>query len=646
MALGPLPSPGPFGRIVDVRVWPHGFTTEQGAIVRPNIEDAAWHAGAGKWAGNIVWTGSTPRHTIAYNGPRGRYFGPLSAGSFRAMKTWFAHNGAKVDAPSGLVLAACVKTYDSLPTSQAYAGTGDGTLDVQTPSTAPGALTGDYEIRCIEAAPVPRFLVTGPDAQPIGVAEAGPLLGAPVLFDGVVRFTLQAGSVAFVVGDTWTLTAEEAEQFVVITTPDLDATPRTETVWRRGVSLTPGSSWRQLATIAPVSGQVDGSIQPWFFNASATLAVTCRGLGEDAGGFTLGTVGRSLNLGTLAVSDTVSSGGKITYTTTLTTTDSEPHPADPSIDRALAKTVINATAAGGPFDQLMARDFVSDSMIELSIRLSGSVEGSADFTDVPSEPQGLSLTGGYSVLATMVWTGGGPAELVLFSMSGSGSYTQLSGGGGFGKDRSLTFEHRSLRDIAGPDAAAVAFTAYEGVNSVEQDGGTGDYYETASGVMLSHSVAGSSVANVTGGSGPLMVTETIATNYWVQVIAHVNDSVENDSWTEDFAALRGLSSAWALRVMTFQSEIPGDPVLAGGGLPSANASTGRGLQTSAQDTRGNWLMTAEVAAFGTTDMSYPGSISASGTYTLQAGGPDTLTAAQVASLTAYAPHDRWNIGAF
>jgi hypothetical protein len=45
-------------------------------------------------------------------------------------------------------------------------------------------------------------------------------------------------------------------------------------------------------------------------------------------------------------------------------------------------------------------------------------------------------------------------------------------------------------------------------------------------------------------------------------------------------------------------------------------------------------------------MRFPGQISASGTYTLQAGGPDALTAAQVATLTAYAPHERWDIGAF
>lgn len=646
MPVGPLPSPGPFGRIVDVRVWPHGFSTEQGDIVRPNIEDAAWHATTGKWGGNIVWTGSTPRHTIAYNGPRGRYFGPLSAGSFGAMKGWFAHNGAKVDVPSGLVLAACVKTYDSLPTSQTYAGTGNGTLDVQTPSTATGALTGDYEVRCIEAAPVPRFLVTGPDAQPIGVAEAGSFLGAPVLFDGVVRFTLQAGAIAFVVGDTWTLTVEEAEQFVAITTPAINSTPQTEKVWRRGVSLTPGSSWRQLATIAPVSGQVDGSIQPWFFNASATRAVTCRGLGEDAGGFTLGTVGRSLNVDTLGVSDTVSTGGKITYTVTLTTTATEPHPSPPPDERATAKTVTNATASSGPFEQLMARDFVGDSMIELSIRLTGSCDGSASFSSLSVDPQNVELSGSYSVAATLIWSGGGPGELVLFSMSASGSRTRLQGDPNIHESsRSITFLHRTLRDIADPAATIMALTVYDGANSVEEVT-PGEYYETASSVTLSHLVAGSAVEEITGGSGPALIGIPFSDSSWVLVTSYVNDSVEDYSAPEDLAGLRALSSTWALRVNASAGAVPSDPIIAQGGLPAAATSTGRGLQTSAQDTRGNWLMTAEVASFGTADMSWPGSISGSGTYTTKAGGPDALTPSIVATLTGYAPHDRWDVGAF
>ena len=200
-SIATLPAPGPFSRVVDVRVFPHGFTTRQGdsdagpagsALVRPNLENDAWHAAAAqKWGGNIVWTGSTPRHTVAYNGPRGRYFGALTAGSVQAMKTWFSHNGAKVPGPGGRVLGACVKTYSSLPTAQTYTGTGDGTLDMQTPSTATGALTGDYEVRCITVGATPRFLITGPDAQPVGVAEAGAFTGAPILFDGVLRFELQ-----------------------------------------------------------------------------------------------------------------------------------------------------------------------------------------------------------------------------------------------------------------------------------------------------------------------------------------------------------------------------------------------------------------------------------------------------------------------
>ncbi len=43
---------------------------------------------------------------------------------------------------------------------------------------------------------------------------------------------------------------------------------------------------------------------------------------------------------------------------------------------------------------------------------------------------------------------------------------------------------------------------------------------------------------------------------------------------------------------------------------------------------------------------WPGSFPGSGTYTTQAGGPDALTPSLVATLTGYAPHDRWDVGAF
>ena len=666
MALGPLPSPGPFGRIVDVRVWPHGFSTEQGDIVRPNIEDAAWHAGAGKWGGNIVWTGSTVRHTIAYNGPRGRYFGPLSAGSFRAMKSWFAHNGAKVDAPSGLVLAACVKTYDSLPTSQTYAGTGDGTLDVQTPSTATGALTGDYEVRCIEAAPVPRFLVTGPDAQPIGVAEAGSLLGGPVLFDGVLRFTLQSGGIAFAVGDAWIVIAEEAEQFVVIVTPAVGGTsPVTETVWRRGVSLTPGSSWKQIGSVAPVSAQVDGSIQPWFINASATRAVTCRGLGADASGYTNGVVGRTLNLDTLAVTDAAETSTPPIYTVTrVVNAVLPPESAHPG--QASDVTITNTTPSTLPVAQLMALDYDGDAAVRVEIEVSGSCTGSShmfvlddpdwlgsrDFNDNQHE---TNLTTTYSALADVVWRVGGAEVLrhVAFSLSGSGSYDETWFATPDPRQATLSesFTHQPIMDVAGPRGERVANTRYAGAVSSEWNqtggaGGDGAYQQSASSVQLQHLVGGAVVAETLGGSGPHGFTP--ASVYWGMQLRWPGwEGDPGPPYSAPIIGVGGLGSQWRIvRGVGSTGETNDPEPTTDNTLPSVNTTTGRGFQTSAQDTRGNWLMAAEIAAFGTTDMRFPGQISASGTYTLQAGGPDTLTAAQVASLTAYAPHDRWNIGAF
>jgi hypothetical protein len=294
----------------------------------------------------------------------------------------------------------------------------------------------------------------------------------------------------------------------------------------------------------------------------------------------------------------------------------------------------------------MARDFVGDSMIELSVRLTGSCDGSASFSSLSVEPQNVELTGGYSAAATLIWSGGGPGELVLFSMSASGSRTRLQGDPNIHESsRSITFVHRTLRDIADPAANIMALTVYDGANSVDEVT-PGDYYETASGVTLSHLVAGNAVEEITGSSGPASIGIPFPDETWVLMTSQVNDAIEESSSTIDFAGLRALSSTWALRVNAFQGAVPSDPIIAQGGLPAANTSTGRGLQTSAQDTRGNWLMTAEIASFGTADMSWPGSISGSGTYTTQAGGPDALTPSLVATLTGYAPHDRWDVGAF
>ena len=659
-----FPAPSPFERVVDVRVFPHGFTTLQtngaagpagSAVVRPNLESATWHAAAAeKWGGNIVWTGSTPRHTVAYNGPRGRYFGTLSAGTFVAMKTWFSYNGAKVVGPGGRVLGACVKTYADLPTHQTYAGTGSGTLEMQSPSTAAGALTGDYEVRCITAGPTPRFLVTGPDGQPIGVAEAGPYTGGPVLFDSLLRFELQSGALAFAVGDAWIIAVDEPEQFVVIVTPSIGGTtPLTETVWRRGVSLSPAGPWRQIASLAPVTGQVGSSVQPWFFNASATRAVTVRGLGADASGYTNGVAARSLNLDTRAVTDTVETSTPLTYTQIRVVNAVAP-PESVNAGDAQDVTITNATHSTMPVAQLMALDYDGDAKVRVEIEVSASTGGSShmfvvddpgwfgsgDFNDNQYD---IDLSASYTAQADIVWLVGG-AEVrrhVAFSLAASGSYnhTWFSAPQPRDATRAESFVHNPVCDLADARAARLASTHYAGNVSTTLDPTTqnGEGQQSAGGVQLQHLVGGAIVAEVSGGSGPHAANFGSPLSEWARLpIWPGYDGEPGPPVSVIMMGVRALSARW---------EVSGAAVTANI-LPAANTSTGRGMQTSAQDTRGNWLMAAEIAAFGTTDMRWPGQISASGTYTLQAGGPDALTAAQVATLTGYAPHDRWDIGAF
>lgn len=654
-SIATLPAPGPFSRVVDVRVFPHGFTTRQGdsdagpagsAIVRPNLENDAWHAAAAqKWGGNIVWTGSTPRHTVAYNGPRGRYFGTLNAGGVQAMKTWFSHNGAKVPGPGGRVLSACVKTYASLPTGQTYTGTGDGTLDMQTPSTATGALTGDYEVRCITVGATPRFLITGPDAQPVGVAEAGAFTGAPVLFDGVLRFELQSGAIAFALGDAWTVSVEEADQFVVVVVPAVDGVNRTETVWRRGVSLTPAGPWRQIASIDPVAGQVGGSLQPWFFNASATRAVTCRGLGEDAGGYTLGTVGRTLNVDTLGLTDAPQAAPVVHYVATSTMTASVPNTTPPPDDLASAATYTLATSNPGPHEQLMAQDFDGDTLITVSIEFSATLTGSitlAALTHFGNPEADRSGTASFAVHADLVWSSG--QRLEIFDLSGSGAVTDTTVQT-FERSFSRAFRHVVLLDIADAGGAGLAYTHYAG----SQSAGQPDFpnIDESAAARIEHLVHGQTVSFLDSTSGPHVSDPLSGDGWWAML--HLRPS--QDVWTVEtntynLAAVRGLGDTWRIGhgITMFSGAELSTVAISATTLPTV--ASGKGFQTSAQDTRGNWLMAAELAAYGTTDLRWPGSITGSGTYTLQTGGPDSLTPATVATLTAYSPDDRWDIGAF
>lgn len=663
MALGPLPSPGPFGRIVDVRVWPHGFTTRQSdtaagpagsAIVRPNVEDANWHSAAvQRWGGNILWTGSTPRHTIAYCGPRGRYFGPMSTAAGTATRTWFAHNGAKVTGPGGHVLAACLRTYPSLPTTQTYTGTGDGALTVQTPSTGPGALTGDYEVRCIESAAPARFLITGPDAVPVGVATVG------VLFDGPVRVLISAGAVPFALGDTWTLTVEEAEQFVVITTPDVGTTPRTETVWRRGVSLSPGSSWRELATIPPVAGQVNGSLQPWFVNASATQADTVRSLGSDATdiGGTLGVVHRRLNLATLAVTDTVETSSRPTYTRVTTATA-----ADETGTHAL--TDVATSNSTGPRRQLMAVDYDGDQLVRVEVEFDGHMDGTSSMVEHAGQPgfedgqHDVDLSASYSAWADLVWTGGAEYQrLRVFNLSASATMTHHwaphTDPQVFTHNLSEALTARVVRDIADPRAARVAYTEYAGTQANTDDGSGAMISGDATGMR--HWVAGSLLADVGGSISPSPATGPSIGRFANMVIAYDGEATSPGvvgTETVDIICPVGIGTAggynagagteWKIgQGVTFRFPV-GYGLIAAADLPGT--ASGRGFQTSATDARGNWLMAAEVAAPAVS--LWPGSFPGSGSYVDAAGGPDSLTPATVATLTGTATDDRWDVGVF
>jgi hypothetical protein len=483
-----------------------------------------------------------------------------------------------------------------------------------------------------------------------------------VLFDGVLRFTLQSGGIAFAVGDAWIVTAEEAEQFVVIVTPAVGgASPVTETVWRRGVSLSPGSSWRQIASVAPAAGQVGGSIQPWFINASATRAVTCRGLGEDVSGYTNGVVGRTLNMDTLTVTDAVETSTAPIYTVTRVVNAVHP-PGSPQEGDAMDVTITNTTPSTLPVAQLMALDYDGDAAVRVEIEVSGSCTGSShmwviyddpdwhgvrDFTDGQYE---TTLDTSYAAQADIVWRVGGAEALrhVAFSLSASGSYVETWYDSPTPRQATLSesFTHQPIMDVAGPRGEKLALTRYAGGQTAEWNLGVVAYQQSASGVQLQHLVGGAVVAETLGGSGPHGFTP--ASVYWgMQLRWPGTEGAAGPPSSAPIIGVGGLGSQWRIvRGVGSTGETNDPEPTTANTLPSVNTTTGRGFQTSAQDTRGNWLMAAEIAAFGTTDMRWPGQISASGTYTLQAGGPDALTAAQVASLTAYATHDRWNIGAF
>lgn len=674
MPLGPLPSPGPFGRIVDVRVFSHGFTTRQLSgigvgVVRPNITDTDWHAADSLRAGgNIVWTGSTPRHTIAYNGPRGRWWGAVKVydGSEvqRPFKTWFAHNGARVEAPSGRrVLGACLRVFDELPTALSYAGTGTGTLTVQSPATAPGALTGDYEIRCIETGATPRFLVTGPDAVPIGVAAAGPVGGGAVLFDGVVRFTMQSGSVAFEIGDTWTLTVEEAEQFIVLAQSMSGPTngqdnAAADEVYRRGVSQT--ASWRLMASIPAQGDEYFPVPQPWFINASGTQAVTTRTVVDPSNGSSGLVRLVDIDLRTFAVTRDDQGAKSFSWTASVEVTPDEPPQWSGSGSYF--------GTASRPLSMLSAtlwRDWAGDTMItcreETQFQYSHDWDGEtgtgvflhgtgsrAQSTDIVIDHPGGewrrtvhedTITASFDWYASDLVSArtiilrpihglsiSGAAVDVFFESSGQWGYSGADGGPGGGLEILTTSEHTTV--------------LARGSVIAERTGG-GQYATNPSGTTFGQAVWEA----FNDASGGLSRAFTFHTDY------------DGEPTTNQEAAGGGPRIGYDTGAIL---SILGGPLMFT--TPAVGGQSNNRLPafiggTWATDARGNYLQVVEIPQISggfqhqglfpmrSGDTQVAGS-TGSGTYLIQSGGPDNLTPSQVHTLTDWPDDNIWGIGAF
>lgn len=647
MPLGPLPSLGPFGRVVDVRVYPHGFTTQQttdagpagSAIVRPNIESAAWHAaGTQKYGGNILWTGSTPRHTIAYNGPRGRWFGPIFAGGVYCYSAWLAYNGAKIDAPAGTyVLGAAIHEYDGLA-DVTYTGAGDSALTMDTPPAAATAVTGIYTLRCTVGGGVgAQFVLRRPDDTPIAALV---LPDTPLVFDGELRFILAVGAVPHVVGDEWQIEVEEPTQIVAVVTgaPDSNST---ETLYRRGVSLL--GTWKAAGSIPIASGQVDGSLQPWFFNAAGTQAVTCRGLGAGPDGLTAGVVARTLTVTTVSVADTIEvAAARVSSAVNSISSADETGP--------LVVTDEASSTSTGPVAQLMALDFDGASLVRVEIEYDGYFDGASTMSGTfDSDQHDVSLSATYSATAALLV--GGTAVLQLVSVSAAASLERhWTPTEEWVSSVSEGITAATAHDVADPRAARTAYTAWQG-SQVATGTSHVDGTLAASGVAMRQYVAGSVVAEALGGVGSVSAVPTDA-SLFANLIWNPGSEAEDSSITSPVvldvrqiicAGVGALGPTWTVRVPMIITPPYDSFTVAAAALPAV-ASGGAAHHTSATDARGNWLMAAAVAA-PALDFC-PGSFPASGTYTDAAGGPDSLTPATVATLTAHPGDDRWGVGVF
>lgn len=666
-----LPPIDPWQRIVAIRATLHGFSfrasldTTGPSIVRPPIPPGNWTARpTPAYAGNIVWTGSTARHTVAYNGPRSRWWGHTSwsyDGATRsAWRAWFAYNGAKINAP-GPVLAAAVKVFPDLPAQiTSYTGTGTGALTLTGQGRDDDAATGDWTVTCVIGGGAAKFSVTKPNGQNAGTAS----LGQP--WSSGVRFTITPGGTAFAPGDEWKIAVENPTQHVTCTNAN---DPTSPDVWsRRAVDAQGAKPWTTLATLTKPEAEVRPVPQPWFINASATKAVTMRAI--RAADTTLSFTALTFDLDTLERTDAPQTLEAFVRTVTETYT------APPEYDEEHHE--MQVSASGGPSAATIAQDFIGDDLIEIVEEVSGSY--SNDTESVRLTWPSFDLNASSQRTSELVFKRAG-AEILrhpVFSESQAAATIPVEGSPGTtvftSASRTVTHKPLYAADIATDGTVTLSYAtgtwtwAPSGTVVYTQEVWTCEAQDVQQihrgAVLVNGGAEGTYKRGETGGGG----TATL----WFPV---GNSGVLGEEFQHsDVEAVTGTDEGTITFAMQFPGFTPGPfpqpeiglimgfwhVPIAGVWAPHNTLRT----RVSAQDSRGNLASFAEVYALNTSNAEWtgdwfrhPGAAgdedttgnigwNGTGTYDVQTAGPDGLTAATIADLTGYAGEDFWDVGVY
>lgn len=636
-----VPAIDPWQRIVAVRAYEHGLSVRgQGStlgkgLVRPQFPGA----GAG-WAlretdpaaGNIVWTGSTPRHTVAYHGPAGRYWGMLrrsvsGVGDFVPWRQWFAHNGQLINAPGTSpltyrhILGACYRRFATLPAViTAYNGIGTGPLTFASPATGATVVTGEWTVRCIVPGAAALFDVL----DPAGVSRGAASLGA--LFDGPLRFTVTAGGTAFAVGDEWTIAAESQDQFVVLAqTLGFEDTPVPDQLWRRAVDGAQ-TDWRQLVTLDPPAGALYPAPQPWFFNASGTQARTCRGTATGV-------------MELIVDVDAASLSTEAHTLTPITVNLSRVPDLEPTLNPHVGTiTPLNE----GPSACVVAVDFDGDTRVAWKIEASGSQSGSFEYTTFFGDPSLTEVDVNTSLSVDLVNPIGTRLPITRYT-----SHEVMVTGQPAGSTRGGTAVTYS--QIADPLGTVTALWDLESTASITWDGSEWYVESTQTGRTLNAGV----------------VVDSVTYDHTEVGRGLGGDAVDFESFSDRFGAGEGVFSLidrvsihdspnqWRLARIQLVDGVPQVWPTAGfaserGGVIFSDSESARRFARAARDQRGNYIsqqLRMDFAGSGPTQYSDPIASSSLG-YDLRTGGSDTLTPATVASLSGYADADVWDVGAF